>query len=519
MKTKKILWADDEIDLLQPHIIFLNSKGYLVDTVTNGDDAISKISESYYDIVLLDEMMTGKDGLETLNEIKSIEPHIPVIMITKSEEESLMEDAIGQKIDDYLTKPVNPSQILLACKKLLDKKNITTEKKSRQYASEINQISSYLMNPLDHRQWIDLYRKITDWDLELDTVEEPQFREILYDQRKECNIEFGKFVEKKYSNWIWKKSESPVLSPDLVKNYIIPEVKNGKKIVLLVIDCMRLDQWLTLEPFFYEFFNIKKEYYYSILPTATPFSRNSIFSGLFPAQIEKYYPDLWNADSDDEGSLNQYEDILIEQNLKRNGLAVDSKYVKIMNNTDARNFLKNIDSYLDTSFLSVVLNFVDILAHSRSDLPILKEIAPNEAAYRSLTKSWFEHSAMFEAIKAIAQKGNLLFVTTDHGSVRGMRGTKVIGDRETSTNLRYKFGRSLKIDSKHAMFIKDPSDFRLPKIGLNTTFVIAKEDFYFIYPTNYHKYLNYYKDSFQHGGASMEEMILPFIRLESKKNR
>jgi len=518
MKEKRILWADDEIDLLRPHIIFLQSKGYKIDTVTNGNDAIARVKDFFYDIVLLDEMMTGIDGLTTLNEIKTLHPQLPVIMITKSEEESLMEDAIGNKIDDYLTKPVNPSQILLACKKLLDKKNITVERKSKQYATEINQISSILMNPLNYDEWIDLYSKIVQWDIELDDVEETQFRDILYDQRKECNVEFGKYIEKNYANWIWGKSDSPVLSPDLVKKYIAPELKNGKKVIFMVIDCLRLDQWAILEQIFYQYFNIKKEYYYSILPTATPFSRNAIFSGLFPDDIKKKHPDLWNSETEDEGSLNKFEDVLLEQNLNRKGVSLSKKlkYVKIMNNQDTRSFIKNIDNHLESQFLAVVLNFVDILAHSRSDLPILKEIAPDEPAYRSLTKSWFEHSPIFDAIKRIAKEDAILFITTDHGSVRGMRGTKVIGDRETSTNLRYKFGRSLKVDPKNAIYIKDPKEFRLPKINLNTTFIIAKEDYYFIYPTNYNKYLNYYKNSFQHGGVSMEEVILPFIRLESK---
>lgn len=518
MREKRILWADDEIELLQPHILFLQSKGYALDTVTNGDDAISKVKENFYDIVLLDEMMSGIDGLTALNEIKALQPQLPVIMITKSEEESLMEDAIGYKIDDYLTKPVNPSQILSACKKLLDKRNITVERKSRQYASEINQVSSILMNPLNYNEWIDLYSKIVQWDIELNEVEETQFRDILYDQRKECNVEFGKYIEKNYANWIWDKSDSPLLSPEIVKEYIVPELKNGKKVIFLVIDCLRLDQWAILEQSFYQYFNIKKDFYYSILPTATPFSRNAIFSGLYPDDIAKMHPELWSSETEDEGSLNKFEDILLEQNLNRNRVSLDKrlKYVKIMNSEDSRAFIKNIENHLDTQFLAIVLNFVDILAHSRSDLPILKEIAPDEPAYRSLTKSWFEHSPIFDAIKRIAKDDAILFITTDHGSVRGMRGTKVIGDRETSTNLRYKFGRSLKVDAKNAIYIKDPKEYRLPKINLNTTFIIAKEDYYFIYPTNYNKYLNYYKNSFQHGGVSMEEVILPFIRLESK---
>lgn len=518
MQKKQILWADDEIDLLQPHIMFLQSKGYDVDTVTNGDDAIAKVSENNYHIVLLDEMMTGKDGLETLQQIKSSSPQTPVIMITKSEEESLMEDAIGQKIDDYLTKPVNPSQILMACKKILDSQEIANEKRSVQYARELQQISTLLLNPLTEDEWIDLNLKLCNLDVELDTLAEPAFREILYDQRRECNVAFGKFIEKKYKNWIWDRRESPLLSVDIVKNYLIPELKKGSKIVFIVIDCMRLDQWLTLETYFYPYFNITRDYYYSILPTATPFSRNAIFSGLFPEEIEKQYPDLWSTDDEDESSLNKHEKELLEQNFLRNGFKPkqEIKYLKIMNNENAANLEKNINSYLDSQVLAIVLNFVDILAHSRSDLPILKEIAPDESAFRSLTKSWFEHSPIFNVLKAIGKSDHLLFITTDHGSVRGMRGTKVIGDRETSTNLRYKYGRSLKVDKKNAIYIKNPEDFKLPRRGINTTYIIAKEDYYFIYPTNYYKFLNYYKDSFQHGGASLEEMILPIIRLEPK---
>jgi DNA-binding response OmpR family regulator len=519
MRKKQILWADDEIELLQPHIIFLQSKDYDVDTVTNGDDAIARVSEKFYHIVLLDEMMTGKDGLATLQQIKIISPQTPVIMITKSEEESLMEDAIGQKIDDYLTKPVNPSQILMACKKILDHKEITNEKRSRHYALELQQISSILSDPLTEEAWIDLNLKLCNLDMELDTLAEPEFREILYDQRRECNVEFGKFIEKKYKDWIRDREISPTLSVDLVKQSVIPELKKGEKVVLLVIDCMRLDQWQMLEPFFYPYFNITRNYYYSILPTATPFSRNAIFSGLFPDEIEKKYPHLWNIDNEDETSLNKHEKELLEQNFIRNGFrqSGEIKYTKIINNEDAYHLEKNIKTFLEAQVVAIVLNFVDILAHSRSDLPILKEIAPNESAYRSLTKSWFEHSPIYNVIKAIGQSDHLLFVTTDHGSVRGMRGTKVLGDRESSTNLRYKYGRSLKVDKKNAIYIKNPKEYKLPQRGINTTYIIAKEDYYFIYPTNYHKFLNYYKDSFQHGGASLEEMILPFIRLEPKQ--
>jgi DNA-binding response OmpR family regulator len=518
MAKKRILWVDDEIELLEPHILFLNSKGYEVERVTNGEDAVVKAGETFFDLILLDEMMPGKDGLTTLQEIKLVAPHTPVIMITKSEEESLMDDAIGQKISDYLTKPVNPSQILMACKKILDSKEIATEKRSRIYADELQKISLSLSHTLDHKQWINLYLKLTQLDLELDGISETQFREILTDQHRECNVEFGKFIEKNYHHWLQDRAKGPILSPDLIKKYIVPSLEQGMRTALLVIDCMRLDQWLVLAPFFYDYFNIMTDYYYSILPTATPFSRNAIFSGLFPRDIERKYPDLWCNSSDDETSMNRYEKELLIENIKRNGgrFSGDLKYIKIVNNEDARQFEKTIHNYLETELLAIVLNFVDILTHSRSDLPILKEIAPNESAFRSLTRSWFAHSPILNIIRAIANAGYILFVTSDHGSIRGMRGTKVIGDKEASTNLRYKSGRNLKVDKKHAIFIKDPEQYRLPQRGINNSYIITKEDFYLVYPTNYYKYLNYYKDSFQHGGASLEEMILPIVRLESR---
>lgn len=516
---QKILWADDEIDLLQAHVLFLRKKDYEVDTVTNGDDALFKVKNKDYDIVLLDEMMSGKDGLSTLNEMKDMFPHLPVIMITKSEEESLMEDAIGKRIDDYLTKPVNPSQILMACKKILDKKEIITEKRSEQFARELSQISMALMNGLNHQEWIEQALKIFQMDISLDSENEEDFRQILYDQRKEMNVEFGKYVGRNYGRWVneTEAEHRPQFSTDIVPNYVIPNLKRNNKTVFMVIDCLRLDQWFVLEEFFYDLFRIERDYYYSILPTATPFSRNALFSGLFPQEIEKMYPELWSLNEDDE-SLNRYEKELLDLQLKRHGqnLGKELKYVKVLNTNDMRNLEKNMNNYLDSKVLAIVVNFVDILAHSRSDLPILKEIAPDEAAFRTLTKSWFAHSPIRGVLKAIAQSGATLYLTSDHGSVRGLHATKVIGDREASTNLRYKFGRSLKADKKHAVYLKEPAEWKLPKRGINTTYIIAKEDYYFVYPTNYNRFVNHYKDSFQHGGISLEEMLLPIVKLEGK---
>ncbi len=515
----KILWADDEIDLLQAHVLFLRKKDYEVDTVTNGDDALYKVKNKHYDIVLLDEMMSGKDGLSTLNEMKDLLPSLPVIMITKSEEESLMEEAVGRRIDDYLTKPVNPSQILMACKRILDKKEILSEKRTGLFSQELSRISLALMNGLDYRQWIEQALKIFHMDIELDSENDEGMRQILYDQRKEMNVEFGKYIERRYSGWLREEDpgKRPLFSTDIVSKYIVPNLKKNKKTVFMVIDCLRLDQWFVLEEMFYDLFRVERNYYYSILPTATPFSRNALFSGLFPQEIEKMYPELWSLDEDDE-SLNRYEKELLDLQLKRHGLDLKNglKYVKIMNSNGMRNLEKNMHSNLNSSLLAIVVNFVDILVHSRSDLPILREIAPDEAAFRTLTKSWFMHSPIRGVMRAIAQSGADLFITSDHGSVRGLRPAKVIADREASTNLRYKFGRSLKADLKQAVYLKDSSEWKLPRQGINSTALIAKEDYYFVYPTNYNKFVNHYKDSFQHGGISLEEMLLPIVKLEGK---
>lgn len=519
MTKARILWVDDEIEFLQPHILFLQDKGYDVETARNADDGIEMVRQSGFDLVLLDESMPGKDGLTALGEIKEAAPGLPVIMITKNEEESLMEDAIGAHIDDYLTKPVNPSQILLAAKKILDARQISQRKLTRDYPQELNKLAVQLMSKMEPDDWIDVFKKLCTWDVELDAVPDEDLREVIYNQRRECNVEFGKYIERHYADWVNSEpGYRPTLSPDVVQQYLLPELQEGKKIVFMVIDCLRLDQWMALEKYFYELFNIKRDYHFSILPTATPFSRNAIFSGLLPSELERRYPEMWAQGEDDDHSRNRNEKELMYDQLRLLGQKFDSepRYIKIVNVQESRNLEKNLDSYLDSPLLSIVVNFVDILAHSRSDLPILKEIAPNESSYRSLTCSWFEHSPLYSVFRKLSEKGYTVLVTSDHGSIRCMRGTKVLGDRETSTNLRYKYGRNLKVDKKHAYIIENPNDACLPNRKINVNYIIAKEDYYFVYPTNYHKYLSYYRDSFQHGGISLEEMVLPIIRLDPR---
>jgi len=522
MADSKLLWVDDEIELLRSHIIFLSEKGYEVDTATNGEDAVSAVKDQSYDLIFLDEMMVGMGGLETLALIKEIDPNIPIVMITKSEEESLMHEAIGGKISDYLTKPVNPSQVLLVCKKLLEGKKISGQYATKDYLQDFNQISQALSSEMDFAEWIETYVKMVNWDVELDQHADIGLRQTLTDQRKEANKEFSKFVENNYKHWLNSQGDvdTPNLTTEITNNYVLKHLTDeNAKVFYFVIDCLRLDQWLVMEKHLVDLFNIEKDYYYSILPTATPYSRNALFAGLYPSEIEKYYPDLWHGKDDDENSMNRHERELLQLLLDRKkiNLKKELKYIKIIDPEVGRNFEQNILSYKNNQLTAVVVNFLDMIAHGRSDSDILKEIAPDEPAYRSLTNSWYTHSSLLGTFKALAKMDNVkIVITTDHGSIRSLRGAKVLGDKEASTNLRFKYGRNLKVDNKHAIYVKNPDEYKLPKRGVTINYIIAKEDYYFVYPTDYHKYLTHYKDTFQHGGISLEEMILPVITMEPK---
>jgi CheY-like chemotaxis protein len=522
MDRKKILWVDDEVELLRSHIIFLSEKGYEVDTVTNGEDAISSVKEKDYDLIFLDEMMAGMGGLETLAQIKNYNNAIPVVMITKSEEETLMNEAIGGKITDYLTKPVNPSQVLLVCKKILEGKKITGQHAAKDYLHDFNQITQDLASDLGFTDWLNVYLKLVNWGIELDQHREIGLEQSLTEQFKEANKEFSKFVERNYRSWLEDnpKSDIPNLSPQITEKYVLNHLKDdGKSVFYFVLDCLRLDQWLVMEKHLTDLFKIEKDYYFSILPTATPYARNSLFAGLFPSDIEKHYPNLWVSGNDDDNSMNKYEKELLQLLLdrKRIKLRNELKYIKIIDPEVGRNFEQNIHSYQNTHLTAVVVNFLDMIAHGRSDSDILKEIAPNESAYRSLTNSWFSHSSLLNIFKILANMKNVkIVVTTDHGSIRCLRGAKVLGDREASTNLRFKYGRNLKADDKNAVYVRNTADYKLPKRGVTINYIFAKEDYYFVYPTDYHKFLTHYKDTFQHGGISMEEMILPIITMEPK---
>lgn len=518
-KKGKIMWVDDEIELLKAHILFLKSRGFDVEPVSNGNDAVNLVNEQNFDLVLLDEMMAGKDGLTTLAEIKDIKPGLPVIMITKNEEESLMEKAIGRKITDYLTKPVNPSQVLMACKKVLEQNRISSEHVSRNYMAEFHAISRRLYEEMSAVEWIDIYKKLARWDIEFDDHPDLGLKETLEDQVRDCNIEYGKFIEKHYADWVNDDPHfRPTLSPDIVRKFIFPKIRSGNKMLFIVIDCMRLDQWLTFEPLLYEFYNVSTDYYFSILPSSTPYARNAIFSGMFPSEINQKYPDIWNREEDDEGSMNQHESEMIQAlvHAELPELTRSLKYIKVLDSEAGWSVDRKLSTYLENPFISLVVNFVDVLAHRRSDSEVLKEILPNEASYRSIVRTWFKHSWIYNLLKKFAEYNFTVVITSDHGSIRVQNDVKVIGDKDTSTNIRFKYGKNLNSHQKYALIIKEPEKYKLPALGINTNYLIAKENFYFVYPTNYHKFQSHYRDTFQHGGISMEETILPIVTLTPK---
>lgn len=517
MTKIRILWADDEIALLKPHIIFLESKNYDVTPATSGDEALDLIEEERFDIVFLDENMPGLSGLETLTKIKAISPSLPVIMITKSEEESIMEEAIGSKISDYLIKPVNPNQILLTIKKHLDTARIVSERTTIGYQQDFRNIGMSLHNNMDYEDWEEVYKKLIYWELELEKSKDSGMFEILNTQKEEANNLFARFVEDNYLDWLSDPDNAPIMSHNVFKEKVNPLITKDGSTFLIVIDNLRLDQWQLLKPQIEEFFWIDKEdTYMSILPTTTQYARNSLFAGLMPSEIEKMYPNLWLNDEDD-GGKNMKEPELIEKQLKRLGKDTRFAYNKVLNPNYGRKVVSEIPNQMNNAFNVIVYNFIDMLSHARTDTDIIKELAEDESAYRSLTLSWFEHSPLKEALKEIARRGGKVIITTDHGSIKVKEASKIIGDKTVNTNLRYKQGKNLTYQENDVLAIPKPEQAHLPKVNVSQTFVFAKGDKFFAYPNNFNHYVSYYKNTFQHGGISMEEMMVPIIQLSPKK--
>ncbi len=517
MEKIKILWADDEIDLLKPQLLFLEKKGYEVLTVTNGYDALEECeSNRDIDVVFLDESMPGITGLETLAKIKEANPMLPIVMITKNEAENVMEEALGSQITDYLIKPVNPNQILLTLKKIIDNKRLIREKTSSDYQQEFRQIFMQINSNLTYEEWVDVYKKIISWEIKIDESNSTQMADILSMQKSEANTEFSKFIIDHYMDWM-ASGNGPIMSHNLMRSKILPQISSDIPTLMILLDNMRYDQWKVIEPIISERFRVEEEdYFFSLLPTSTQYSRNAIFAGLLPSEIEKRYSDWWKNDND-EGGKNLYENVLMAEQIKRLvRKEVKSDYLKITNVNQARQMQENIFNYLENDFTAIVYNFIDMLSHARTEMEVLKELAGDERAYRSLTRSWFENSPLWTALQRISERDVRLILTTDHGTIRVNTPSKVVGDRETTTNLRYKVGRNLQYERRDVLEVKDPPKAGLPRPNISSTFIFAKEDKFFLYPNNYNYYHNFYKNTFQHGGISLEEMICPVIRLRTR---
>jgi len=511
---RKILWADDEIDLLRPHVMYLEAKGYEVTSVSNGEDAVALLSDTSFDVILLDEQMPGMGGLGTLDAIREADPQVPVIMITKSEEEHLMNEALGQQIADYLTKPVNPSQIWLACKKVFETERLVRDRRTRDYVTEFTRIRELRHGQLEANDWMDLADRIASLDLELSDGDSGLYQ-AHQDEKVEINREFARYIEASYVRWLQAPPGGrPVLSTDIVPLYVLPHLKQGKRVVFIVIDCMRLDQWLALEPLLMPYYQIKRGRYFSILPTATPYSRNAIFSGLYPLQIARKHPDWWLENIGNETGKNRYEKALLRDLLEESGISTEKlRYLKAHTADEAAELKKKVLSQMTSDLLAIVINFLDLLSHGRSENDLLLELAPDEAAFRALLVQWFIHSSLFEILKLYAKQDVTVVITTDHGSVQCKKAALVYGNREASTNVRYKFGDNLVCDEKEALTIRKPQDYMLPLDSLTKNYLLARENYYFVYPTNFHHYEKQFRGSFQHGGISIEEMILPVATL------
>jgi CheY-like chemotaxis protein len=516
---RRILWADDEIDMLRPHILYLEGKGYSVTPAANGEDALERVQRESYDVVLLDEMMPGMGGLATLAAIKDHDPTLPVILVTKSEQEELMDEALGRRITDYLIKPVNPSQIWLAIKKVFETQTLQQDRSARDYVGHVRWLAELDTKRLDAAGWLEVNRRLTAWDLALEHLADPGLKQAHMDSRRELNLEFTRFIEEQYPKWMSAApADRPMLSVDVIERAVVPHLRAGKRVTFIVMDCLRFDQWLALAPLLEPHFDIVTDSYYGIVPTATPYARNAIFSGLFPDEMGKRHPEYWGEDSKDDRSKNRFERQFLDLQLARLKATPDkpTKYVKIYTLDESHNVRRQVSTYGGLGLISLVFNFIDIMAHGRSESDLLRELAPDEVAFRAVLRAWFAHSPLFEIMKALSQQDGVVVITTDHGAILGKRAALVHGNRDTSTNLRYQYGANLTGDSRQAINLKDPAAWHLPT-GHNKNYLLAREDYYFVYPTHFHEYEKAFFGTFQHGGVSLEEMIVPCVTMTPKE--
>jgi len=519
MSQINILWVDDEIESLKSQIMFLENKGYKVSALTNGYDALEFLKERsvVVDVVLLDESMPGITGLETLAKIKEIDQQIPVVMITKNEAENVMDEAIGSQITDYLIKPVNPNQVLLSLKRIIDNKRLVAEKTTTAYQQEFRTLFMALSSNPDHNEWMDIYKKLVYWEMEMAKTNSPEMLEVLNMQKAEANTEFAKYIGRNYASWVGPKSkDAPVMSHTVFQEKVVPNLDPEVPNFFIIIDNLRLDQWKAIMPIFLESFRlVNEDTFYSILPTSTQYSRNAIFAGMLPIDIEHDFPEEWKND-DEDGGKNLHEEAFFADQLYRLKMDTRFSYTKVTTHSDGQHLVNNIHNLMAYPINVIVYNFVDMLSHARTEMEVLKELAGDEASYRSITASWFEHSPLHQALKRIADKKINIVLATDHGNVRVKTPIKVIGDKQTTTNLRYKHGRNLNYEAKDVVAFRDPREAGLPRPNVNSSYIFAKEDGYLCYPNNYNYFANFYRNTFQHGGISLEEVIVPIARMVSK---
>ena len=514
----KILWVDDEVELLKPHVLFLKQKGYEVETCNNGYDAIDMATEEAYDLIILDEMMPGMTGLETLPKIKEVRPTTPIIMVTKSEEENIMDKAVGSKIADYLIKPVNPNQVLLSIKKNVHQQQLVTEQTTADYRAEFGRLSASLQMAENFADWCALYRRLISWEIELESSTDRSIKEVLAYQKTEANQAFSKFVRRNYYNWINHRDENtPILSHTLMRSSIFPVVEQSEKTTLLLIDNFRYDQWRAISSMLRGYYDVAvDDFYCAILPTATQYARNALFAGLMPLAIDRIMPQKWLNDNE-EGGKNQYEEEFLRRLLAQSGKQWRTTFDKLIRPEQGRKLVDNIKRIYEADFSVIVYNFLDILSHARTETDIIRELTEDEAAFRSLTRSWFEHSDLYTILKLLSERGHTVIITSDHGTIRVDNPVRVMGDRETSPNLRYKTGRNLAYNQRDVYEVLRPEDIQLPSSNLSSSYIFAYNSDFLVYNNDANRYVRYYRNTFQHGGISMEEMIVPYIVLKPKK--
>jgi len=515
---RSVLWIDDEADLLESHRIFLREKGFEVDAATNADDAVEMLRRRPYGIVLLDEQMPGKRGLEAYHEIRELDPLLPIVMVTKSEEDATLREAIGVDVRDYLVKPINPRQVLTVITRVLEGPRIRQQHIARSFVDRFRAMELERERTLDWRGWVARYAEMVDWDIQLAQAREQSLYDALQALYPDLRREFAAYMKTAYPAWLRDlEGDRPPLSIDVVGEFLLPVLERSRGVVFVVIDCLRLDQWRVLQPLVAPLFDVELTHHFSVLPTATPYSRNALFSGLFPGEIAARFPDWWG-DRDDE-SLNAHEKALLEAQLRELKVPAPVRYEKISSAHDAAELERRLGGAIANEGVSAfVFNFVDLLTHGRSESAILYQVAKDEIALRQITRQWFERSLLFALLKEAARRGVPVLVTSDHGSIHCQTPATVYAKRDATANLRYKFGEDLRAErAEHALLFSNADDLRLPRRGLGANTLLAVGDTFFVYPTKLREYQTRYRGSFLHGGVTPEEVILPVALLTPRR--